>query len=193
MASALSSRSCPTTVLAWWSSPTWTGLYLRDLVPYYVYDRLLGLDSIDWVQRFLEIEHKARDQELAAEKKGYTGQKPGTHPSHEIPEYEGEFEHPGYGKVSIRLNTKTNPAGLVVKLNDVERPLEHFHYDSLQVPANPLDPFEKLPHHVPDRPAGRTLHADGDARSEFQRDRLHARGRAADVPDLVPSAIRGRL
>jgi hypothetical protein len=31
-----------------------------------------------------------------------------------------------------------------MKLNDVTRPLEHFHYDTFQVPADPLDPFEKL-------------------------------------------------
>ena len=129
------------------------GTYLRDLVPYYVYDRLLGLDSIDWVQRFLEIERKAKDQELVAEKKGYTGQKSGTRPSHEMHEYEGEFEHPGYGKISIRLDAKTNPPSLVMKLNDVERPLEHFHYDTFQVPANPLDPFEKLRVTLPNRPA----------------------------------------
>jgi len=31
-----------------------------------------------------------------------------------------------------------------MKLNDVERPLEHFHYDTFRVPENPLDSFEKL-------------------------------------------------
>jgi len=130
------------------------GSFLRDLVPYYVYDRLLGLDSIDWVQRFLEIERKGKDQELLAEKKGYTGQKTGTHPSHEIQEYAGEFEHPGYGKISIRLNGKTSFASLAMKLNDVERPLEHFHYDTFQVPADPLDPFEKLRVTFPTDPQG---------------------------------------
>jgi len=130
------------------------GTFLRDLVPYYVYDRLLGLDNIDWVQRFLQIERKAKDQELTAEKKGYTGQKMGTHPSHEVRDYEGEFEHPGYGKISIRLDAKTNPPSLVMKLNDVERPLEHFHYDTFQVPANVLDPFEKLRITFPTDPQG---------------------------------------
>ena len=81
------------------------GTPLRDLVPFYVYDRLLGLESIDWVQRFREIERKARDQELNAEKKGYTGQKPGTHPSHELADYAGEFEHPGYGTLTIRVDS----------------------------------------------------------------------------------------
>jgi CubicO group peptidase (beta-lactamase class C family) len=120
------------------------GTPLRDLVPYYVYDRLLGLSSIDWVGRYHEIEEKARHQELAADKQGYTGRKTGTHPSHELAEYAGQFEHPGYGTLSIRLDATGNAPRLFMKLNDIERPLEHFHYDTFQVPENPLDPFEKL-------------------------------------------------
>ena len=121
-----------------------SGTFLRDLVPYYVYDRLLGLEAIDWVQRIRDIERKGRDQELAAEKKGYTGRKAGSHPSHELAEYGGEFEHPGYGTMAIRLASAGGAPRLFLKLNDVERPLEHFHYDTFQVPGNPLDPFEKL-------------------------------------------------
>ncbi len=120
------------------------GTPLRDLIPYVVYDRLLRLDNIDWVQRFREIERKARDQELSADKKGYTGRKEGTHPSHDLAEYAGEFEHPAYGKLTVRVEGTGDARKLFLKLNDVERPLEHFHYDTFQVPENPLDPFEKL-------------------------------------------------
>jgi CubicO group peptidase (beta-lactamase class C family) len=117
-----------------------SGTPLRDLVSYEVYDRLLGLPSIDWVRRFREIERKGRDQELTADKKGYTGRKMGTHPTHDLAEYTGEYRHPGYGTMAIRLDSDK----LYMKLNDVERPLEHFHYDTFQVPENPLDSFEKL-------------------------------------------------
>lgn len=120
------------------------GTPLRDLVPYVVYDRLLGLERIDWVTRFRDIEAKRRDQELGADKKGYTGRKEGTHPSHDLSEYAGEFEHPGYAKLEIRLEGTGEARKLSLKLNDVERPLEHLHYDTFQVPENPLDPFEKL-------------------------------------------------
>ena len=120
------------------------GTPLRNLIPYVVYDRLLGLDRIDWVERFREIERKERNQELSADKKGYTGRKAGTHPSHDLAEYGGEFEHPGYGKLTIRVEGTGDTRKLYLKLNDVERPLEHFHYDTFQVPENPLDPFEKL-------------------------------------------------
>lgn len=116
------------------------GTSLRDLVPYYIYDRLLGLDTVDWSRRFLDIEKKGQEQELTAEKKGYTGQIKGTQPSHELREYEGQFEHPGYGTLTIRAAS----GKLDMKLNDVQRPLEHFHYDTFQVPADPFDPFEKL-------------------------------------------------
>ena len=120
------------------------GTALRDLVPYYVYDRLLGLEPVDWSARFLEIEHKAKEQELTAEKKGYTGQVPGTKPAHPLAEYEGEFEHPGYGKLTVHRAGGADANRLEMTLNDVHRPLEHFHYDTFQVPADPLDPFEKL-------------------------------------------------
>jgi hypothetical protein len=119
------------------------GTFLRDLVPLYVYDRLLGLSDIDWVQRFREIEKKSHDQELAADKKGYTGRKTGTHLSHDLAEYTGEFEHPGYGQLTIKLASGSTDK-LTLKLNDVDRPLEHFHYDTFQVPENPLDSFERL-------------------------------------------------
>lgn len=120
------------------------GTPLRDLIPYAVYDRLLELDRIDWVHRFREIESKSRDQELNADKKGYTGRIPGTHPSHELSDYAGEFEHPGYGTIAIRIDSSQKPPQLYLKLNDIERPIEHFHYDTFQVPENPLDSFEKL-------------------------------------------------
>lgn len=116
------------------------GTPLRDLVPYAVYDRLLGLDKVDWVKRFSEIEKKSREQERTAESRGFTGQKPGTHPSHAVDEYTGEFRHPGYGTIAIRNEGEK----LFMRLNDLERRIEHFHYDTFQVPADPLDSLEKL-------------------------------------------------
>jgi CubicO group peptidase (beta-lactamase class C family) len=118
--------------------------FLRDLVPLYVYDRLLALQSIDWVDRFRKIELKRRDQELSAEHKGYTGRKLGTNPAHELTEYAGEFEHPGYGKLTISADSTGQRPKLSLKLNDIERPLEHFHFETFQVPEDPLDSFEKL-------------------------------------------------
>jgi len=120
------------------------GTRLRDFVPYYIYERLLGLDTVDWDGRFLALQKKGEEQEKTAETKGITGQHPGTHPSHDIAEYEGDFENPGYGRISVRAAKKGDVNGLEMTINDLKRPLEHFHYDTFQVPANPLDSLEKL-------------------------------------------------
>jgi hypothetical protein len=47
-------------------------------------------------------------------------------------------------KLTLRVEGSGDARKLVLKLNDVERPLEHFHFDTFQVPENPLDAFEKL-------------------------------------------------
>ncbi|HWZ43423.1 MAG TPA: serine hydrolase [Candidatus Saccharimonadales bacterium] len=120
------------------------GTPFRDLVPYYVFDRLLGMEPVDWSRRYLDLERKGKDAEAAAEQQGITGQRAGTRPSHQASEYEGDFEHPGYGRITVRARIKDDFKGMEMTLNDIHRPLEHFHYDTFQVPANPLDPFEKL-------------------------------------------------
>ncbi|HJX83348.1 MAG TPA: DUF3471 domain-containing protein, partial [Candidatus Angelobacter sp.] len=77
-----------------------------------------------------------------------TGQHTGTHPSHVLEEYTGDFENPGYGRISVHAVSKGGVEGLnalEVTLNDIKRPLEHFHYDTFRVPEDPLDEFEKLP------------------------------------------------
>ncbi len=105
-----------------------------------VYDRLLGLDQVPWNQRFLDSEKKGKESEQEAKKKGYTPQKLGTHPSHDLKDYVGDYSNPGYGMVTIA------PDGDAFKftLNKVSKPLKHYHYDSFQIPEDPLDPFEKM-------------------------------------------------
>jgi hypothetical protein len=120
------------------------GTALPYIVPYSVFDRLLGLDKVAWSQRYLEREKKAKDAESEAEHKGYTGQKTGTHLTHAVQDYPGEYAHPGYGTVIIALDDKSSGPDFKLTLNRINRPLRHFHYDIFEVPANPLDPFEKL-------------------------------------------------
>jgi len=120
------------------------GTPLRDVVPYYVFDRLLGLDQIPWSQRMLERQKKFKEAEEQAENRGFTGQKTGTHPSHELKDYAGEYAHPAYGTVTIALDDASAGHDFKLTLNRISKPLQHFHYDVFQVPANPLDPFEKL-------------------------------------------------
>ena len=118
--------------------------YLPEAVADNILDRLLGLDQVAWPQRLEAIEKQDNEAEEAAEHQGYTGQKPGTHPSHDLKEYVGEFSHPAYGHVAITLAESTTGHTFQLTLNRISRPLDHFHYDTFQVPANPKDEFEKL-------------------------------------------------
>ncbi len=112
---------------------------LPTIISYNVYDRLLGLDQVPWNQRFKDDERKGKESEEEAKKKGFTTRKPGTHPSHDLKEYVGEYENPGYGIVKIEQDKDD----LRVTYNRMTSPLKHFHYDVFEVPENPLDPFEK--------------------------------------------------
>jgi len=112
---------------------------LPSIVAYNVFDRLLGLDPVPWNQRYLEEQKTATQQEEAAKTKGYTPRKPGTHPSHNLEDYVGEYQNPGYGALTIALEGD----GFKATLNELTTHLRHFHYDVFEVPENPLDPFEK--------------------------------------------------
>lgn len=109
------------------------------MVVYNVFDRLLGLDQVAWNQRFTEDERKEKASEDAAKQQGFTLQKPGTRPSHDLKDYVGEYENPGYGIVKIAPDGDS----LKMSLNLLTAPLRHFHYDVFEVPENPVDPLEK--------------------------------------------------
>jgi CubicO group peptidase (beta-lactamase class C family) len=109
------------------------------IVTYQVYDRLLGLAPVDWNARYLDRQSKTRASEDEAKAKGYTPRKTGTHPSHDLADYVGDYEHAGYGLVHV------GGAGedLTLTYNKARSTLKHFHYDVFDVPANALDRLER--------------------------------------------------
>ena len=113
-------------------------------VPYVVannvLDRLLGMDQVPWSQRYLDQEMKAKESEQEAKNKNYTPHKTGTHPSHDLKEYTGDYGNPGYGVVSIAEDGDH----FKMTLNRMTKRLEHLHYDVFQVPDDPFDQFAKL-------------------------------------------------
>lgn len=113
---------------------------LPNIVAFNVFDRLLGLEPVPWNQRFLESEKKGKESEQEAKNKGYIPQKHGTHPSHDLKDYVGDYSNPGYGIATIAPDGDA----FQLTLNRVSKPLKHYHYDVFQVPEDPLDPFEKL-------------------------------------------------
>ena len=119
------------------------GNSLPGIIAFNVFDRLLGLDPVPWNQRYLDRERKGKQSEREAKGKGYTLRRPGTHPSHDLKEYAGDYANPAYGTVTITLNGVQNGNTFKMSLNRLSSPLRHVHYDVFEVPDDPLDPLEK--------------------------------------------------
>lgn len=94
-----------------------------------IYDRVLGLDQVDWVARTKTQQEKARKAQEEAKKKNYTPRKEGTSPSHALPDYAGNYEHPAYGRFRIDVDG----SGLKASFKHMSFALKHYHYDIFEV------------------------------------------------------------
>lgn len=94
-------------------------------VTYYVCDRLLGLDEVPWNERMQEKYAQAKETTAKAKEQIASARKTGTQPSHPLEDYTGDFEHPGYGVLSIEINDNH----LTATHNSTIYKLEHYHYD----------------------------------------------------------------
>jgi CubicO group peptidase (beta-lactamase class C family) len=115
------------------------GSSLPAVAAYNVWDRLLGMDQIDWTARVKQQRALTKQSEQDAKLKGYTTQHTGTHPSHDLAEYAGEYEHPGYGIVKIGFANGV----LKIDYHGLGGVLTHFHYDVFEVPKDERNPFSE--------------------------------------------------
>jgi CubicO group peptidase (beta-lactamase class C family) len=99
------------------------------------FDRLLGLEPVDWVARadfFLDQALSSIAEQRAVQAQDRVA---GTEPSHPLEAYAGEYRHPAYGTVRVRLED----GSLRAALNGLdELPLEHWHYDAFQASDTPV-------------------------------------------------------
>lgn len=121
---------------------------LPNIVTFNAYDRLLGLEHVPWSQRLKERQQKQKESAAEAEKKGYTTRKTGTRPSHDLKDYVGEYEHPGYGIVRIDLEKDelrlSNKRSRYLPTVEISSPLKHFHYDLFEFALWPDEPSTKM-------------------------------------------------
>jgi len=115
------------------------GSTLPTVVSYNVYDRLLGLDQVEWTKRMKDQQAKAKASAEDAKKKGYTMQRTGTHPSHDLAEYAGDYESPAYGVAKVAMEN----GALTFRYHGMGGPLNHFHYDVFEVAERDLEPMSK--------------------------------------------------
>lgn len=92
---------------------------------HHIYDCLLGLDEIPWGERLKETIEKAKAAAEEGKAKFAAARKPDTQPSHPLDDYAGEYQHPGYGTLTIVRNGD----GLKATYNGTSLTLKHYHYD----------------------------------------------------------------
>jgi CubicO group peptidase (beta-lactamase class C family) len=103
---------------------------LYNVVSYNVYERLLGMSLTPWSERQNTIRLKNKAASTQSRKKAGGGRVAGTHPSHPIDDYVGEFENPAYGVLNITKGDKS----LMFDFHKNKMPLSHFHYDRFDTP-----------------------------------------------------------
>jgi CubicO group peptidase (beta-lactamase class C family) len=106
------------------------GAPLYNVIADNVFERMLGMSQTPWSQRQLEIRNKNKAAAKNARASAGGGQVAGTHPSHALGDFTGEFEHPAYGGVAF-----TEKDGhLEFEFHHIHLPLAHFHYDRFDSP-----------------------------------------------------------
>ncbi len=103
---------------------------LYNIISYNVYERLLGLDQTPWSERGLEDRVKGKAAGKDARAKAGAGRVPGTHPSHPIADYAGEFANPAYGIMNVSLRDTM----LWMDFHHMILPLRQYHYDRFDTP-----------------------------------------------------------
>jgi len=104
---------------------------LRDLVTHRsgLCDRLLGLDEVPWNERIKSKVEEAKQAAVQGKQNTQAQRKTDTQPSHPLEDYTGDFEHPGYGIVSIAIKDQQ----LTATYNAIFYELKHYHYDSFEL------------------------------------------------------------
>jgi CubicO group peptidase (beta-lactamase class C family) len=104
-----------------------------EILANYVFDRVSGKEPIPWLDRYRELRRKALVQLDIDRQARRATRRPNTRPSHDLEDYAGDYDHPGYGRITI-----THAEG---KLNwayrGMSEPLAHRHYDTFELPEAP--------------------------------------------------------
>ena len=131
------------------------GAALNTLLAYRLYDHVVGLEPIPWTERMKALrasraekkeEEEKTEESASAEDGKEPGDKTDEAPSEEeaptgrpFEDYLGTYEHPGYGKIAVRLTT--DGAGVECSVNDVDFSLARKKYDVFTTaPITPLPP-----------------------------------------------------
>jgi len=94
-----------------------------------VFDRLLGLDQVPWNERAREMDAQFTEAMEKGRRQRAADQVGGTGMSHNLDAYVGDYEHPGYGIMSVAREGEA----LKATYNGLDFALPHYHYDVFEV------------------------------------------------------------
>jgi uncharacterized protein DUF3471 len=97
-------------------------------IAFTIYDRLLGHNDDRWNKHFKKVTADVQQQEADANDKLTRDRIPNTTLSHPLDDYMGEYEHPGYGIISV----KKEGDQLIQVFNGLTNGVKHYHYDSFE-------------------------------------------------------------
>jgi hypothetical protein len=113
---------------------------VTQIATYYILDRLCDKAPVPWLDRFRELRRKFLAQLDVDRQARQSVRCADTRPSHDLPDYTGEYEHPGYGRMAVTLDGDH----LNWTYRGMAAPMAHRQYDTFELPK------------IPDR-----LHPDG--------------------------------
>jgi CubicO group peptidase (beta-lactamase class C family) len=111
------------------------GTLLPEVVAFSTFDRFLGLERIDWNERFQTVWAQIEKGQEEARKTEDITRKKGTKTSHPLEEYAGRYTDPGYGSIDIVKEGKS----LSAAYNGSSVELEHWHYDVFRVSSGEIE------------------------------------------------------
>ena len=116
-------------------------LFAPHILANYVFDRVCGKEPAPWLDRFRERRRKFVAQQDVDRQAGKAARRPATRPSRDLADYAGDYEHPGYGRITI-----TYAEGkLHWAFRGMSEPLTHRHDDTFELPEAPQSPGGLLP------------------------------------------------
>ncbi len=116
----------------------------HNAIAYYIYDKMLGLNSVDWSGRFKAERDKDKKEMLKERKLSKLSRKKDTKPTHDFKDFCGEYIHPAYGKIKIELQ-KSKP---FLIFNNYTFPMKHYHYNIFEFTDELWDNIRKVFFHL---------------------------------------------
>lgn len=112
-----------------------------EILTNYIFDRVCGLEPVPWIDRLRELRRKAIAQYEADQEARKAVPRSTTRPSHALTNYAGDYDHPGYGRITITLADST----LHWAFRGMSEPLTHRQDDTFELPERPESPGGLLP------------------------------------------------